>query len=407
MNNQPDTGQNPDDEMQLLQARLEELKKQNEQKQSAAAETAEVIDDFPSIDVDTEPTHPAPSEGEGVFGKFRKKLESLKGKSDTDEDPKAKVPKAQPAPAQPVMAQAAQPISPALQPPSPSAPQPVVPQPVATQPVHPTTPTAVQSVDPESAQGAGPEMVHSLLAPLTAKLEQIESVLEGIYNSQAPLFQSLSEVLSAMSQQETTATAQAQAIKYDTEMILNGLKQIYEEQQTQEVAEEELPIEEVNIEVQPAQAAPQPSDDSWASVICGEALAMDPSLTGSHHELVNGLLSGDPGAMGFAGQMLLVQSAQPDRIAPLLKDVGEAYYRWRPQMADQEDPFRRALVGWLERKCEEGGVNNPIELVHPGDRFDSTRHNSKKKGMEITEVYGWVVLRDNGKVYTKANVAVK
>ena len=46
MSNQPDTGQNPDDEMQLLQARLEELKKQNEPKQTAAAETAEVIDDL-------------------------------------------------------------------------------------------------------------------------------------------------------------------------------------------------------------------------------------------------------------------------------------------------------------------------------------------------------------------------
>jgi len=27
--------------------------------------------------------------------------------------------------------------------------------------------------------------------------------------------------------------------------------------------------------------------------------------------------------------------------------------------------------------------------------------------VEIAEVFGWIVLRDNGKVYTKANVAVR
>ena len=52
-------------------------------------------------------------------------------------------------------------------------------------------------------------------------------------------------------------------------------------------------------------------------------------------------------------------------------------------------------------------MSNTIELVHPGERFDSTRHNASQRGVEITQVLGWIVLRDNGKVYTKASVAVK
>jgi hypothetical protein len=52
-------------------------------------------------------------------------------------------------------------------------------------------------------------------------------------------------------------------------------------------------------------------------------------------------------------------------------------------------------------------LHNTIELVHPGERFDATRHNASTRGVEITEVHGWIVLRDNGKVYTKANVTVR
>lgn len=54
-----------------------------------------------------------------------------------------------------------------------------------------------------------------------------------------------------------------------------------------------------------------------------------------------------------------------------------------------------------------GGLGNTIELVNVGDRFDIARHNASERGAVITAVQGWVVLRDNGKVYTKANVSVK
>ncbi len=69
--------------------------------------------------------------------------------------------------------------------------------------------------------------------------------------------------------------------------------------------------------------------------------------------------------------------------------------------------MEQALVAWLKRACEAAGIPNTIELVHPGERFDSARHTAATRGVEITEVRGWIVLRDNGKVYTKASVAVR
>jgi hypothetical protein len=91
----------------------------------------------------------------------------------------------------------------------------------------------------------------------------------------------------------------------------------------------------------------------------------------------------------------------------LLKDLGEAYYRWQPKTSPGNNLFEEALVRFLQRSCESAGIYNSIELVHPGERFDSSRHNAASRGVEIVQVLGWIVLRDNGKVYTKAAVEVR
>ncbi|MEK6237799.1 MAG: hypothetical protein N2C14_24070, partial [Planctomycetales bacterium] len=69
--------------------------------------------------------------------------------------------------------------------------------------------------------------------------------------------------------------------------------------------------------------------------------------------------------------------------------------------------LRDAMIDWALTFCREGGAKHVIELVQPGDRYDSKRHTAKDRGVEVVEVLGWVVLRDNGKVYTKANVVLK
>jgi hypothetical protein len=153
-------------------------------------------------------------------------------------------------------------------------------------------------------------------------------------------------------------------------------------------------------------AAPAPGGN-WQQAILGPELTAQPTLEPHRQRLFDGMLSGEPAACALAGQLLLFQSAAPEKMAPLLRDIGEAYYRWQPKCVPGTLPMETALVQWLKRRCEMTGIANQIELVSPGERFDALRHHATARGVEITEVHGWVVLRDNGKVYTKAAVAVK
>jgi hypothetical protein len=136
-------------------------------------------------------------------------------------------------------------------------------------------------------------------------------------------------------------------------------------------------------------------------------LADNSALAFQWDQLLSGILEGEPGACGFAGQLLVFQSAPPERLPQLLKDVGEAFYRWQPKTSPGTNAMEEALVSWLQSRCEAAGIYNTIEVVHPGQRFDSARHTATSRGVEITEVHGWIVLRDNGRVYMKASVSVR
>lgn len=167
-----------------------------------------------------------------------------------------------------------------------------------------------------------------------------------------------------------------------------------------------LPVAEV-----PARpAAPSSSAGGagiWPRALLGAELAAAPQLGFQRQRLLDGVLEGDAAARWFVGLLLVFQAAPPEKMPPLLKDLGEALYRWQPKTSAGANPFETALVRALLERCQAAGINNTIELVNPGERFDAARHNATTRGVEISEVHGWVVLRDNGKVYTKANVAVK
>jgi hypothetical protein len=154
------------------------------------------------------------------------------------------------------------------------------------------------------------------------------------------------------------------------------------------------------------QPAPRVTGD-WERAIVGPSLAANPNLAFQRQQLVTGVLDGDAGACALAGQLLVFQSAPAERLPQLLKDIGEAYYRWQPKTRTATSPMEEALVAWLRQCCELAGISNTIELVHPGERFDAARHNAASRGVEITAVHGWIVLRDNGKVYMKAAVEVR
>jgi len=157
----------------------------------------------------------------------------------------------------------------------------------------------------------------------------------------------------------------------------------------------------------PDDIQPPAGSARWEEAIFGRQLAQDPALAFQRKQLLDGVLDGDRRACSLAGRLLLFQSAAAERLPPLLKEIGEAYYHWQPKTSPGTIPLEAALVRWLQDACEAAGISNTIELVHPGERFDSARHNATSRGVEITEVHGWIVLRAGGKVYTKASVAVR
>ncbi len=159
---------------------------------------------------------------------------------------------------------------------------------------------------------------------------------------------------------------------------------------------------------QPAAPGDEPgAGGDWVRAILGPELAVNAGLAQPCRRLVSGVLAEDPDSQALAGQLLVFQSAPPERLPQLLKDLGEAFYRWEPKTSPESSPVEQALVGWVQRRCEAAGIANTIALVHPGERFDSARHTATTRGVEIVRVHGWIVARDNGKVYTKAAVTVR
>jgi len=143
------------------------------------------------------------------------------------------------------------------------------------------------------------------------------------------------------------------------------------------------------------------------TLILGPALSANQSLEPRRAQLIRDLTEGNDAALTLCGAIMLFRGANQERMPQLLKDIGDAWYAWSPESAEGEDELREELCGWLQRACAEAGVPNMIELVRPGDRYDVKRHHARQPGVEVTEVAGWVVLRDNGKVYTKAAVSVR
>jgi hypothetical protein len=194
-----------------------------------------------------------------------------------------------------------------------------------------------------------------------------------------------------------------------TEELLQAIAQavLRIEEKLHDSAQEESPtsLYESAYDVQ----SPAPTGDGaqWGAILLGYELGEAPHIEVEREALLADMRAGQQAALGLIGQLLLFRSATAERLSPLLKDIGEAYYRWEAESAGGCSGFRDELIHWLQNTCAAAGLPNSIELVRPGDRFDASRHNARERGAEVVRVSGWVVLRDNGKVYTKANVAVR
>lgn len=144
----------------------------------------------------------------------------------------------------------------------------------------------------------------------------------------------------------------------------------------------------------------------WHSVLFGD-LAEDPALEDERAALITGLIDRDPAALALIGHWLVFHAAPDAQKPQLLKDVGEAFYRWRPKPPYEACLLEQALASSLERACEAAGIRRKIDVVALGGRFNAAYHRANEKGVEIAEVDGWLILREDGSVYQKAAVVVR
>ena len=266
----------------------------------------------------------------------------------------------------------------------------------------------------EGSGGSGASEVKSAAGPLGEKLQQFEAKLKSIDALKEALVAAITKLRDSHAEQHN---AQSAALRQISEMVpqyFNALPQYFTAIQQQVVAAQQhadAGLRAIIDILRPPQkegaSAGAPVSGDWQEALLGGELAHNTALNLDKNQLLNGVLNGDPGACGLTGSLLLFRSAPADKMPPLLKDIGEAFYRWQPRTSNRPSELEKALVEWLMRSCDQAGMANTIELVNPGERFDSLRHNAPRPGVEITQVLGWIVLRDNGKVYTKAAVAVK
>jgi pyrroloquinoline quinone (PQQ) biosynthesis protein C len=256
--------------------------------------------------------------------------------------------------------------------------------------------------------------IKSALRPLAEKLEQFDAKLKAIDALKEAVVAAVGKLRESHSEQHITQSAGIRQISEMVPQYFNALPQYFTAIQQQVVAAQQhtdaglRAIIDILRPPQPeASAGGATVGGDWQEALLGGELAHNPALNLDKNQLLNGVLSGDPGACGLVGSLLQFRAAPADKMPPLLKDVGEAFYRWQPKTSNRASEMEKALAQWLMRACDQAGMANTIELVNPGERFDSLRHNASRPGVEIAQVLGWIVLRDNGKVYTKAAVTVK
>ena len=147
--------------------------------------------------------------------------------------------------------------------------------------------------------------------------------------------------------------------------------------------------------------------DDRETFLLGTELRNSLEVAQERQELLNDLFAGEPAATLLVGLLMVFRASPGEKLPMLLKDIGEAYYRWQPLKADRPSRLEAFLVDWLSRSCQNAGIPSRISLVRPGERFDSARHYASMPGVEVIRVSGWIVLREDGKVYSKARVTAK
>jgi hypothetical protein len=263
-----------------------------------------------------------------------------------------------------------------------------------------------------SAPAASEAALQGAVRPVSEKIEQIEAKLKVIDSLKEALVSHLTKLRDSQTEQHGALTTGVRQISEMLPQYFGALPQYFGALQQQILGAQQHADAGlrtiIDILRPPQQESSEPAvGGDWQEAILGHDLATGAAANQERQQLLRGVLTSDPGASALVGNIMLFRAAPAEKMPPLLKEIGEAFYRWQPRSSNRPSEFEKALVAWLERSCDQAGMANKIELVSPGERFDSLRHNATKPGVEITQVLGWIVLRDNGKVYTKASVAVK
>ena len=69
---------------------------------------------------------------------------------------------------------------------------------------------------------------------------------------------------------------------------------------------------------------------NWSQIIFGDQLGSVPALSHFSGRLLSEVYGGDIDALGLVGQLIGFRSANAERKPKILKDLGEAFYRWKP-----------------------------------------------------------------------------
>lgn len=250
---------------------------------------------------------------------------------------------------------------------------------------------AASSIQPETASQAAAAR-QPAEAAVTAELERIAarlSLIQERLSAERPVRSDESFVAAAVAQAMAGMTGRLDALLEHVEQLDRRLEKLAAPPTT------------------PAASGPTSQTDTLQQLVFGGQRSGDPALDQSRRELLDGVLRGQDKAIGLAARLMLVHAVSSEELMPLLKETGEAYYRWRPKRLDEHDPLESSLVEALGKRIAAVGLRNSIELVRPGDRYDATRHLSSDRGVEVSEVRGWAVLRDNGKPLTKALVGLR
>ncbi len=151
---------------------------------------------------------------------------------------------------------------------------------------------------------------------------------------------------------------------------------------------------------------------TWRAAALGDELVNDASSRAHCDELVHDLLNGQSLAVSLLGHWMTFRAASPDRLPLLMRQIGEAYYAWRPREQSgpsEEDGLELALVRAMNARCERASVRNRVELIRQNTRFDPVRHepDGGSGGTTVVAVRGWLVLKADNSVFYRAKVSVR